>query len=90
MKNLDQRTVLVQDCDTKLFLAADGNWTSDCERARDFHESLSATVCCLQHKFPRAQVLVQFHTPGACDVVIPVPAPFVFADMGREPALEVL
>jgi hypothetical protein len=80
MKNLAHRNVLVQDCDTKLFLAIDGSWTSDRARVRDFHESLSATVFCLQQKFQRAHVLVQFNMPGTCDVVIPISVPFVSAE----------
>jgi hypothetical protein len=71
---MSQRNVLVQNSDTKFFVAQDRGWTPHAGEARDFHNSLSAVTFCLQNEMKRAQVVMRFNTPGTPDVVIQVSA----------------
>jgi hypothetical protein len=66
------KTIRIQDCETKLFLGSNNEWTSKREQARNFDNSLAAVVHCLRNNLSHAQVMVSFDTPGACDVVVPV------------------
>ena len=66
------RQILVQDRQTRFFLGPGDQWTILRTEARNFGTSLSAISHCLQKEIPNAQVVVNFDTPGACDVVVPI------------------
>ena len=71
---MGQRNVLVQNSDTKHFVAVDRGWTPHADEARDFHNSLSAVTFCLQNELKSAQIVMKFNMPGTPDVVIQVSA----------------
>ena len=66
------RQIFVQDRETKLLLNAEDRWTAHQDKARDFHNTLTAITWCLQHGIQRAQVVMRFNTTGAEDVVVPI------------------
>jgi hypothetical protein len=66
------RHIFIQDCQTKMFLGADNQWTLDPEQARDFGTTLNAVAHALTHRLAGAQMLVRFGETTARDVEVPL------------------
>jgi hypothetical protein len=68
----DYRHVVLQDCQTKMFLNRHDFWTSEVEQARDFQTTVNAVTHALTRHISAAQVLVQFEAPHLQNAVVPV------------------
>jgi hypothetical protein len=66
------RHIFIQDCQTRMLLDPDNQWTVDSERARDFRTTFNAVAHALAHRLARAQMLIRFGDTSARDVEVPL------------------
>ena len=66
------KKILVQNQDTKCFLAEQGGWTKQADGARHFPTSLNAIVHCLQKNLDRVQVIIRVTGSSSGDIVVPI------------------
>jgi hypothetical protein len=66
---LTDMRVLIQNCDTLKFFAAENGWTSSAEEATDFKGTLAAAHTIRRSALARAQIVLQFGRPDL-DIVL--------------------
>ena len=68
----DTWLVFLQHGQTKLFLAANNDWTTDSLIALQFQSSVDALRHVMTHKLEGLQIVFRFDTAGTRDVVLPI------------------
>lgn len=67
--------ILVQHCETGLFLAEDSTWTSSDRDALIFRGTAQALDYCMERKMQNVRILLRFSN-GVEDVLLPVTSTF--------------
>ena len=63
--------VLVQNCQTHLYLKDLTEWTAVLSEARGFPSSENAIVYCTKHRIPAVQIVLKFD-PDCYDITVPI------------------
>lgn len=58
------RRVIMQEVETRLYLAADGSWTHNCQQARTFEHTYLALLEGLRYSAKNLQVVWCFRNPS--------------------------